>query len=82
RASARTWCDPTGGTYRSAGWTSPIFWTQPSVIRLVNPNLTERTLLRITDILSREVNPNNVINKTTLFYIYNNGTVEKRIIFK
>ncbi|MBT5089582.1 MAG: fibronectin type III domain-containing protein, partial [Flavobacteriales bacterium] len=82
RASARTWCDPTGGAYRSAGWTSPIFWTQPSVIRLVNPNLTERTLLRITDILSREVNPNNVINKTTLFYIYNNGTVEKRIIFK
>ena len=34
RASARTWCDPAGGTYRSAGWTSPIFWTQPTVIRV------------------------------------------------
>jgi hypothetical protein len=34
RASARTWCDPTGGTYRSAGWTSPIFWTQPNAIRI------------------------------------------------
>ena len=34
RASARTWCDPTGGTYRAAGWTSPIFWTQPTVIRV------------------------------------------------
>jgi len=34
RASARTWCDPAGGTYRSAGWTSPIFWTQPTSIRV------------------------------------------------
>ena len=34
RASARTWCDPTGGTYRSTGWISPIFWTQPTTIRL------------------------------------------------
>ena len=34
RASARTWCDPSGGAYRSAGWTSPIFWTQPTSIRL------------------------------------------------
>ena len=34
RASSRTWCDPTGGTYRSSGWTSPIFWTQPTSIRV------------------------------------------------
>jgi hypothetical protein len=34
RASARTWCDPAGGTYRSAGWTSPIFWTQPTSVRI------------------------------------------------
>ena len=34
RASSRTWCDPTGGAYRSSGWTSPIFWTQPTAIRL------------------------------------------------
>jgi len=34
RASARTWCDPTGGAYRSAGYTSPIFWTQPTSIRV------------------------------------------------
>ena len=34
RASARTWCDPTGGAYRSTGWTSPIFWTQPASIRV------------------------------------------------
>ena len=34
RASARTWCDPTGGTYRADSWTSPIFWTQPTSVRL------------------------------------------------
>jgi len=34
RASARTWCDPSGGAYRSDAWTSPIFWTQPNAIRV------------------------------------------------
>ena len=34
RASSRTWCDPSGGAYRSAGWTSPIFWTQPTSVRI------------------------------------------------
>jgi hypothetical protein len=34
RASSRTWCDPNGGAYRSSGWTSPIFWTQPTSIRV------------------------------------------------
>jgi hypothetical protein len=34
RASARTWCDPSGGTYRADSWTSPIFWTQPTSVRL------------------------------------------------
>ena len=34
RASVRTWCDPTGGPYRSAAWSVPIFWTQPASIRL------------------------------------------------
>jgi len=34
RASARTWCDSTGGPYRSAVWTAPIFWTQPTSIRI------------------------------------------------
>jgi hypothetical protein len=34
RAQARTWCDPTGGAYRSAAWTPLVFWTQPTSIRL------------------------------------------------
>jgi len=82
RASARTWCDPAGGTYRADSWTSPIFWMQPNAIRLANPELTERTLLRITDLLGREINHKVVIDKTILLYIYDDGTVEKRIVIE
>ena len=82
RAQARTWCDPNGGAYRSALWTSPIFWTQPAVVRLADANITERTLLRVTDLLGREVNPNAVIDRTTLLYVYDDGTVEKIILMK
>ncbi|MDC0204657.1 M12 family metallo-peptidase [Flavobacteriales bacterium] len=34
RAQARTWCDPNGGAYRSLSWTSLVFWTQPTSVRL------------------------------------------------
>ena len=34
RGQARTWCDPNGGAWKSPAWTSLLFWTQPSVIRL------------------------------------------------
>ena len=34
RASVRTWCNANGGPYRSALWSTPIFWTQPTSIRL------------------------------------------------
>ena len=34
RAQARTWCNPNGGAYKSPGWTSLIYWTMPTVIRL------------------------------------------------
>ena len=34
RAQARTWCDPNGGAYKSPAWTSLIYWTQPTSIRL------------------------------------------------
>ena len=80
RAQARTWCSSNGGAYRSASWSSIVFWTQPGIIRFSNPNLTERTLLRTTDLLGRNVNPKTIINKNTLFYIYDDGTVEKKII--
>ena len=34
RAQARTWCDPTGGAYRSAAWTPLVFWTQPNAVKV------------------------------------------------
>jgi hypothetical protein len=83
RGQARTWCDPAGGLYRSPSWTSLIWWTQSaSVIRLANPMLGERKVIKITDLLGREVNSNKVIGNATLLYIYNDGTVEKQVIIK
>lgn len=40
------------------------------------------TLLKITDILGREVNPKKVIDNTTLFYIFDDGSVEKKLIIE
>ena len=34
RAQSRTWCDPNGGAYKSPQWTSLLFWTQPTNVRL------------------------------------------------
>ena len=34
RVMWRTWCNPTGGPYRSAGWDGPVLWTQPSSVRV------------------------------------------------
>ncbi|MDG1718644.1 MAG: T9SS type A sorting domain-containing protein, partial [Flavobacteriales bacterium] len=34
RAMYRTWCNPNGGPYRSAGWDGPVLWTQTSPIRV------------------------------------------------
>ncbi|MGY8986996.1 MAG: hypothetical protein ACKVG7_00415 [Flavobacteriales bacterium] len=44
--------------------------------------MEERKLIKITDLLGREVNPEKVIDNTTQFYIYNDGTVEKKVFTK
>jgi len=80
RAQARTWCDPNGGAYRSNLWTSLVFWTMPSNAKLSIK--VERELLKVTDLLGREVNPNTVIDKTTLLYVYTDGSVEKRVVIE
>ena len=81
RAKSRTWCDPSGGAYKAPSWTSFIYWTQPTT-RLNNPELTERTLSRITDLLGRKVNYETIIDKTILLHIYDDGTVEKKIVIE
>ncbi len=82
RGQARTWCDPNGGLYRSSSWTPLVFWTQPSSIRILNTDTEERKLVKITDLLGREVHPEKVIDNITLFYIYSDGTVKKRIVIE
>jgi hypothetical protein len=34
RVMWRTWCNATGGPYRSPVWDGPVIWDQPTVIRL------------------------------------------------
>ena len=34
RVMWRTWCNATGGPYRSPVWDGPVTWTQPSSIRV------------------------------------------------
>ena len=75
----RTWCNAAGGPYRSPQWDGPVLWTQPSQIRISDADLSERKLIRITDVLGRYVNPEKVIDNTTLFYIYDDGSVEKKL---
>ena len=82
RVMWRTWCSSTGGPYRSPVWGGPVLWTQSTSIRIVNTVTEERKLVKITDLLGREVHPEKVIDNTTLFYIYSDGTLEKRIVIE
>jgi len=34
RVMWRTWCNPSGGPYRSAQWDGPVLWSQPNSIRV------------------------------------------------
>ena len=51
-----------------------------STTNIVEQNIKEKKLIRIIDLLGRETNKN--ISNTPLFYIYNNGSVEKKLIIK
>ncbi len=82
RGQARTWCNPNAGLYRSAAWTPLVFWTQPSSVRIAITDTDQRQLVKITDLLGREVHPEKVIDNTTLFYIYSDGSIEKQIILE
>ena len=52
------------------------------VLEVNNECKSVKQLLRIIGILGREVNPYATIDNTTLFYIYDDGTVEKRIVIE
>ncbi|MBT4738394.1 MAG: hypothetical protein HOO15_04155, partial [Flavobacteriales bacterium] len=48
RVMWRTWCNPSGGPYRSPQWDGPVIWTQPNSIRVD----------KLSSINSLEVYPN------------------------
>jgi hypothetical protein len=54
RGQARTWCNPTGGAYRSTAWSPLVFWTQPTSARLEGEN-TAITNLEIYPNPSRDI---------------------------
>ena len=58
---------------------STLFYYSILPATSIQEHTTNKELLKVTDILGREVNKK---RNTTLFYIYNDGTVEKKIIIE
>ena len=56
-----------------------LYETQSANTSINDVLLIEPTLIKITDILGKEINIKTVAKHTALFYIYNDGSVEKRI---
>lgn len=59
-----------------------LYEAQEHQTNVLDLNVTNPKLVRVTDLLGREMNPVTIVEKTTLFYIYDDGTVEKRIILE
>ena len=70
-------------SYSNANWTNidpqHYFSTNCSGSISIEEQVTNKELLKITDILGRETKE---IRNTPLFYIFENGTVEKKIIIE
>jgi hypothetical protein len=52
------------------------------LLEINNECKSGKQLLKITDLLGREVNSKEVIDNIALIYIYNDGSVEKHIIIE
>jgi len=46
------------------------------------PSTTHKQLIQVTDLLGRKVTNSKSLTNTPLFYIYDDGTVEKRIVIE
>tara|TARA_B110000259_G_scaffold181986_1_gene224914 strand:+ start:160 stop:411 length:252 start_codon:yes stop_codon:yes gene_type:complete len=49
---------------------------------LVSPSTKQKQLIGITDLVGRTVTNSKLLTNTPLFYIYDDGTVEKKIILE
>ena len=59
-----------------------LYEVATSTTSINNANAIKPELVKITDLLGREVNVDEVVDKTTLLYIYSDGTVEKIVVIK
>ena len=59
-----------------------LYEVATSTTSINNANAIKPELVKITDLLGREVNVDEVVDKTTLLYIYSDGTIEKIVVTK
>ena len=59
-----------------------LYEVSSSTTSINNANAIKPELVKITDLLGREINVDEVVDKTTLLYIYSDGTVEKIVVIK
>ncbi|MEE2954103.1 MAG: hypothetical protein VX347_02920, partial [Bacteroidota bacterium] len=81
RGTGRAFCDPNMSAYNS-NWTPFIFWTQPSSAKQSTSFESSKNLVRVIDILGRVVDSSMDKKNTTLFFLYDDGTVKKRIFIE
>jgi len=56
-----------------------LYETQLGNTSINDASATKPRLIKVTDILGKEINIKSVTKHTTLFYIYDDGSVDKRI---
>jgi len=73
-----------GGSLVEAAVDDLYLWDAVGSTSITDYNNSENSakLIRITDVLGREIDLDQVIDKTTLFYIYEDGRVEKKILIE
>jgi len=74
-----------GGSLVEAAIDDLYLWDSVGSSTSIDENgsiLKHSNLIKITDLLGREIETDKIVGKTTLFYIYDDGCVEKRIIIE
>ena len=59
-----------------------MYESSGSISNTDNLNFNTSKLVKIIDVLGREVHINEVANKSALFYIYQDGTVVKKLFLE
>ena len=81
RGTGRAFCDSNMSAYNS-NWTPFIFWTQLGSAKQSSFFESSKNIVGVIDILGRLVDPSTDKRNTTLFFLYDDGTVIKRIFIE